>query len=397
MANYVKGEGVPDCVLMSALDENAMYNNLKLRFDKELIYTYIGEVVISINPYKRLEIYDKTHIAKYRGKYMYEEAPHIYALSNNAYRNMNTNRDNQCIIISGESGAGKTEASKIIMQYISAVSRSSAEIDRVKDRLLGSNPVLEAFGNARTLRNDNSSRFGKYMEIEFDKAGGPAGGKINIYLLEKSRVVTRTEGERAFHIFYHIFSGHDEGDLRKLHLSKNPTDYEYLASSKCIKVDSINDSADFKLVKNSMDVLGFSKDDQWSLWRIIAAILNLGNVKFTDVQGSQAGLDHVKVSDTNLVSKIAELLECDVASLTRSLTNRQISTGASKRQSIIHINLDNAQAQFTRDALAKALYSRLFTWLVERINHTIETKISETMVIGVLDIYGFEIFEVCSG
>jgi myosin-1 len=162
---------------------------------------------------------------------------------------MNQNRENQCVIISGESGAGKTEASKKIMQFISAVSKSTADVDRVTNQLLDSNPVLEAFGNAKTLRNDNSSRFGKYMEIQFNHAGAPIGGRINIYLLEKSRVVTRTIGERSFHIFYQLLKGLTDAQLKEYHLSKDPNSYAYLAQSKCTEVDTVNDARDFKDVK----------------------------------------------------------------------------------------------------------------------------------------------------
>eukprot|EP01101_Sappina_pedata_P000405 TRINITY_DN1044_c0_g1_i1.p1 TRINITY_DN1044_c0_g1~~TRINITY_DN1044_c0_g1_i1.p1 ORF type:complete len:1010 (-),score=418.88 TRINITY_DN1044_c0_g1_i1:23-2779(-) len=302
---------------------------------------------------------------------------------------MVSNRENQCIMISGESGAGKTEASKVIMQYISHVSKSSAEIDRVKDRLLGSNPLLEAFGNAKTLRNDNSSRFGKYMEIEFDKSGVPVGGKINIYLLEKSRVVTRTVGERSFHIFYQMLEGHDSASLEsKLFLTKNANNYQYLASSNCHKVDKMDDNAEFKLVKAAMKTMEFSEELQWTMWKICAAILHLGNISFTEDANNKSS-----PVDMNDIRTAATLLECDEELLMRALTTRQISTGVARRQSVIHITLNSEQALFTRDALAKSLYSRLFSWLVEKINGTIQANVSETMVIGVLDIYGFEIFE----
>jgi len=209
--NREKGEGVPDFVLMNEISEDALMENLKLRYSKDRIYTYIGEVVVAVNPYKKIEgLFNPTTMNEYRGRQMYEVPPHIYSLSNDVYRNLMRNKTNQCVIISGESGAGKTESSKIFMQYIAAVSKSSTEVDRVKNQLLESNPILEAFGNSKTLRNDNSSRFGKYMEIQFEHNGSPVGEKITNYLLEKSRVVIRTKGERSFHIFYQLLTGYNQ-------------------------------------------------------------------------------------------------------------------------------------------------------------------------------------------
>eukprot|EP01102_Stenamoeba_stenopodia_P011541 TRINITY_DN3559_c0_g1_i1.p1 TRINITY_DN3559_c0_g1~~TRINITY_DN3559_c0_g1_i1.p1 ORF type:complete len:962 (+),score=289.09 TRINITY_DN3559_c0_g1_i1:505-3390(+) len=349
-----------------------------------------------MNPYKLLDIYKKTDIEEYRGRYMYEKPPHIFALSNNAFRSMTQNKENQCIIISGESGAGKTEASKKIMQFISAVSKSREEVARVKDKLLDSNPVLEAFGNAKTLRNDNSSRFGKYMEIQFDHGSAPIGGRINIYLLEKSRVVSRTVGERSFHIFYQLLKGLSESELNALSLVKDPNAYEYLRCSRCDTVDTINDQMDFKEVKHGMQTLGFTEDQKSLIFRLIAAILLLGNVTFQeDKANSTVGESKIQVANFPVVEKIAELLQVDPYGLKAALTSRQISTGVSRRVSVIHINLDDFQAKYTRDALAKALYSLLFSWLVERINDTIHSGVAraDSLVIGVLDIYGFEIFE----
>jgi myosin-1 len=176
--NINRAEGVPDFVLLEQVTESAFYDNLKLRFSLNQIYTYIGDVVISVNPFKKLNIYSPSDISNYQGRYKYERSPHIFALANDAYRTMLSNKQDQCIIISGESGAGKTEASKIIMQFITAVSKSSKKAESTKQALLESNPVLEAFGNAKTLRNDNSSRFGKYIEMQFSVAGAPIGGKI---------------------------------------------------------------------------------------------------------------------------------------------------------------------------------------------------------------------------
>eukprot|EP01114_Cavostelium_apophysatum_P002744 TRINITY_DN1242_c0_g1_i2.p1 TRINITY_DN1242_c0_g1~~TRINITY_DN1242_c0_g1_i2.p1 ORF type:complete len:315 (+),score=54.86 TRINITY_DN1242_c0_g1_i2:280-1224(+) len=278
--NRVKGEGVPDFVLMDTLSEDAMLENTKQRFKTDNIYTYIGNVVVSMNPYKRVDIYNRKNIEEYRGRQMYEVPPHIYALSNDVYRSLLQHQEDQCVIISGESGAGKTEASKILMQYIAAVSKSSTEVESVKNQLLESNPILEAFGNAKTIRNDNSSRFGKYMEIQFEKDGAPVGGKISNYLLEKSRVVVRAVGERSFHIFYQVLCGVSPSELSQLQLQSDPNQYHYLKLSQCAKVDTINDNQDFKAVTKALNELGFNEKDRNSMWRVVAGILHLGNVQF---------------------------------------------------------------------------------------------------------------------
>eukprot|EP00456_Euglypha_rotunda_P045580 TRINITY_DN3612_c0_g1_i18.p1 TRINITY_DN3612_c0_g1~~TRINITY_DN3612_c0_g1_i18.p1 ORF type:complete len:242 (-),score=53.64 TRINITY_DN3612_c0_g1_i18:27-752(-) len=220
--NLVKDQGLPDfCMLDDVkVNEQGFMANLKLRFEKKQIYTYIGEQLVAMNPFTPMDLYDKKTLALYKNKYMYEVQPHIFALADDTFRALMQTRRDQCVIVTGESGAGKTEASKIFMQYISAVSLGGGEAGEIKQKLLDSNPVLEAFGNAKTIRNDNSSRFGKYMEIQFDAAGVPLGGKISQYLLEKSRVVTRAKDERSFHIFYLLLS--QDALLKQLELTSKP-------------------------------------------------------------------------------------------------------------------------------------------------------------------------------
>lgn len=204
--------GVDDMVMLSKVSNDGINDNLKKRHQTDIIYTYIGHVLISVNPYKEIKnLYTDRTLKDYKGKYRYEMPPHVYALADDMYRTMLNERQNQCVIISGESGAGKTEASKKIMQFVAAVSGNSPNVKHVKDMILESNPILEAFGNAKTIRNNNSSRFGKYMEIQFEIGGDPEGGKINNYLLEKSRVVYQQNNERNFHIFYQLLSGADGG------------------------------------------------------------------------------------------------------------------------------------------------------------------------------------------
>eukprot|EP01119_Soliformovum_irregulare_P003560 TRINITY_DN1423_c0_g1_i1.p1 TRINITY_DN1423_c0_g1~~TRINITY_DN1423_c0_g1_i1.p1 ORF type:complete len:1011 (-),score=356.36 TRINITY_DN1423_c0_g1_i1:277-3309(-) len=393
MANIKQGEGVPDFVLLDEISENAVFNNMKKRYQIDQIYTYIGDVVVAVNPYKALDICSPKHIDSYRGRYMYEMPPHIYALSNDVYGSMLRSQEDQCVIISGESGAGKTESSKILMRYVAAVSKSSREVDRVKNQLLDSNPILEAFGNAKTLRNDNSSRFGKYMEIQFEKDGAPVGGKISNYLLEKSRVVTRAPGERSFHIFYNLLAG-GSNELGALQLKSDPTAYDYLRSSECVKVDSINDVKDFQEVLKGLNSLGFGNNEKNTMWKIISAILHLGNVKFKDDATARTGQTKVEAANPQEVDVVAKLLQVDARALKNALVSRSISTGVGKRGSVISVPLDQGQALFTRDALAKSIYEKLFNWLIGFINSRLENKTSsEKLVIGVLDIYGFEIFE----
>ncbi|GAM19588.1 hypothetical protein SAMD00019534_027630 [Acytostelium subglobosum LB1] len=390
---YKKGEGVPDFVLMNQITENEFIENLITRHKADQIYTYIGDVVISSNPFKKMNIYNDSDIKSYNGRYKYEMPPHIYALANDAYRSMKQNQEKQCVIISGESGAGKTEASKKIMQFLAFVSnKATLEGDRITKMLLESNPLLEAFGNAKTLRNDNSSRFGKYMEMQFNQAGVPTGGKITNYLLEKSRVVGRANGERSFHIFYQLLKGLPQNKLSELGLTSNAQAYNYLKVSNCVDVNTIDDVADFKAVLRAMDTLGLKENEQISIWRSLAAILHIGNITFADLPEQKVGQNHVGVSDTKSLAAAASCLKVDQQFLSRALTYRSINTGVGKRYSVIAVPLDNAQAVFSRDALAKALYERLFQWLVSRINHEINCN-EKGLVIGILDIYGFEVFD----
>uniref|UniRef100_A0A8C1M951 Unconventional myosin-Ic-like n=1 Tax=Cyprinus carpio TaxID=7962 RepID=A0A8C1M951_CYPCA len=372
--------GVQDFVLLeNHTSEVAFIENLRKRFKENLIYTYIGSVLVSVNPYKELEIYSKQHMERYRGVNFYEVSPHIYAVADNAYRSMRTERRDQCILISGESGAGKTEASKKVLQYYAITCPASEHVQTIKDRLLQSNPVLEAFGNAKTLRNDNSSRFGKYMDIQFDFKGAPVGGHIINYLLEKSRVVHQSHGERNFHIFYQLIEGGEDDLLRRLGLEKNAQQYQFLVKGNCPKVSSINDRNDWKIVRKALSIIGFTDDE---LLNIIASVLHLGNVQYG---GEDSGSAYI-TTETQ-IKYLARLLGVDGTILKEALTHKKIIAKGEELMS----PLNQEQAASARDALSKAIYGRTFTWLVNKINDSLAYK--NASVIGLLDIYGFEVFQ----
>ncbi|KAM9737324.1 unconventional myosin-Ig [Menidia menidia] len=383
--------GKSDFVLLDEVTMEQFMENLKLRFEKGRIYTYIGEVVVSVNPYQQMDIYGKDTVDAYRGRELYENPPHLYAVSDAAYKAMKRRAKDTCIVISGESGAGKTEASKYIMQYIAAITNPSqrAEVESVKNVLLKSNCVLEAFGNAKTNRNDNSSRFGKYMDINFNFNGDPTGGHINNYLLEKSRVVQQQDGERNFHSFYQLLRGGSAEMLASVHLQNDPALYTYTREG-ATATTSNNDRSSHKAVTSALEVIGFSGEEVASVYRILASILLLGNLRF------ESDGDGVGVVGPEALSHIAELLATDAASLSSSLLFRTVATGGGE---VIQKGHSEQDACFGRDAFAKALYERLFGWIVSRINSIIEVKDynpvlhGKNTVIGVLDIYGFEIFD----
>uniref|UniRef100_A0A8C7R819 Unconventional myosin-Ib n=1 Tax=Oncorhynchus mykiss TaxID=8022 RepID=A0A8C7R819_ONCMY len=380
--------GVGDMVLLEPLNEDSFIVNLRNRFDHNEIYTYIGSVVISMNPYRSLPIYTPQKVEEYRNRNFYELSPHIYALADEAYRSLRDQDKDQCILITGESGAGKTEASKLVMSYVAAVCGKGQEVNKVKEQLLQSNPVLEAFGNAKTMRNDNSSRFGKYMDIEFDFKGDPLGGVISNYLLEKSRVCKQPRGERNFHIFYQLLSGASDDTLMKLKLDRDFSKYNYLSLDSA-NVNGLDDAASFRTVRNAMQIVGFMEAEVQSVLELVAAVLKLGNIEFKP-ESRVNGFDESRVKDKNGETiEMCELLGIEQSVLERAFSYRTVEAKMEKMSTTLNV----AQAYYARDALAKNLYSRLFSWLVTRINESIKVGPLSGLVMGVLDIYGFEIFE----
>ncbi|XP_055536094.1 unconventional myosin IC isoform X1 [Wyeomyia smithii] len=378
--------GLQDQVLLENYQsEDAFIDNLKKRFQENLIYTYIGHVLISVNPYKELPIYTEDDVKEYRKRHFFEAPPHVFALSDNAYRSLTEENRGQCILISGESGSGKTEASKKVLQFIAAATGHTNRVEGVKDKLLQSNPVLEAFGNAKTNRNDNSSRFGKYMDVQFDYAGAPEGGNILNYLLEKSRVVHQSAGERNFHIFYQLLAGADDKLLQDLHLKRNLDTYYYLTDGANGNDSNIEDSDHFRQVQKAMTVIEIPNEEQRLILEIVASVLHMGNVGFTEEEGK------AKILKPESVTAIAKLLGCEVEQLRNAFTNRTIEA----RDDIVTSPLNRDMAIYARDALAKAVYDRLFSWLVSRLNTSLHSEyiVKKNSVMGILDIYGFEIFK----
>lgn len=306
------------------------------------------------------------------------------------YYNMKSYSENQCVIISGESGAGKTEAAKRIMQYIASVSgQSSSNIQKIKDMVLATNPLLESFGCAKTLRNNNSSRHGKYLQIQFNRQGEPIGANITNYLLEKARVVGQIQNERNFHIFYQLTKGASE-QQRQIFGIQPPESYAYTSGSKCVSVQGIDDVSDFKETLRAMEIIGLQQAEQDQIMRMLTAILWIGNIDFMENSEGNAA-----IRDESVPNFVAYLLEVNATDIEKALTERIVETfrGGGRRGSVYESPLNPTQARAVRDALAKAIYNNLFDWIVDRLNQSLEAKEGLDKTIGILDIYGFEIFE----
>ncbi|GAA0155375.1 actin binding motor protein [Lithospermum erythrorhizon] len=372
-------DGVDDLMQLSFLNEPSVLYNLQYRYDRDIIYTKAGPVLVAVNPLKKVPLYGDEYVEAYRRKKM--EGPHVYAIADTAMREMIRDEVNQSIIISGESGAGKTETAKIAMQYLAALCGGSG----IENEILKTNPILESFGNAKTSRNDNSSRFGKLIEIHFSETGKISGAQIQTFLLEKSRVVQCTEGERSYHIFYQLCAGAPSPLKEKLNL-KSAKEFKYLTQSSCCSISGVDDAEQFRIVEEALDVVHVSKDNQERIFAMVAAVLWLGEVSFTVIDDE----NHVKpVEDEGLVN-VSSLIGCDIEELKLTLSIRKMEVG---NENIVQ-KLTLSQAIDTRDALAKSIYSCLFDWLVEQVNKSLAVGKRRTgRSISILDIYGFESFE----
>ncbi|XP_051143772.1 myosin-12-like isoform X2 [Andrographis paniculata] len=383
--------GVDDMTKLAYLHEPGVLYNLASRFALNEIYTYTGNILIAVNPFRRLpHLYDIHMMQQYKGAAFGELSPHLFAIADTCYRAIINEHGSQSILVSGESGAGKTETTKMLMRYLAFMGgRSGTEGRTVEQQVLESNPVLEAFGNAKTVKNNNSSRFGKFVEIHFDKQGKISGAAVRTYLLERSRVCQVSDPERNYHCFYMLCAAPPE-EVKKLKLG-DPRTFHYLNQSSCYDVSNVDDAREYLETRNAMDIVGISQDEQEAIFRVVAAILHLGNIEF--VKGSE--VDSSKLKDDKAryhLQTAAELLMCNEKGLVDSLCQRVIVTPDGS----ITKPLDPGAAVTSRDALAKTIYSRLFDWIVDKINSSIGQDPNAKSIIGVLDIYGFESFKINS-
>eukprot|EP01100_Stratorugosa_tubuloviscum_P007534 TRINITY_DN3124_c0_g1_i1.p1 TRINITY_DN3124_c0_g1~~TRINITY_DN3124_c0_g1_i1.p1 ORF type:complete len:1462 (-),score=863.00 TRINITY_DN3124_c0_g1_i1:229-4614(-) len=376
---------MPDLVQMEDVNEATICHNLKERAKKEVIYTNIGDILISINPYKMLPIYTSSVMEEYWNGDIEKLPPHVFTISSCCFRKLFETKQNQSVLISGESGAGKTEATKVVLQFLAEIAGS---VTGVEQKMLLANPILEAFGNAKTLRNNNSSRFGKWMEIHFDNNSKIIGCKIINYLLEKSRVTKQAENERNYHAFYQLIAGATDAQREELGLG-DAEYYYYLSQSGCIAIPGTDDAKEFHEMTTALDRLDFEPHYKNDIIRITAALLHLGNIEFApDAKGSGS-----VVKNQDALESSAALLQVASFMLQQELTIRQFQASAS-RSTTYQIPLTPLQAADARDALVQSIYGNLFNWLVSKINSSLQIGVTgNSKIVGVLDIFGFEIFE----
>ncbi|KAM6414628.1 unconventional myosin-VIIb [Rhynochetos jubatus] len=380
-------QGVEDMIRLGDLHEAGIVHNLLIRHQEHKIYTYTGSILVAVNPYQLLPLYTVDQIRLYCNKRIGELPPHVFAIADNCYFNMKRNKRDQCCVISGESGAGKTESTKLILQFLAAVSGQHSWIEQ---QILEANPILEAFGNAKTIRNDNSSRFGKYIDIHFNQNGVIEGARIEQFLLEKSRVCRQAPEERNYHIFYCMLMGMNTEQKKMLNLG-TASEYTYLTMGNCMSCDGRNDAKDYAHIRSAMKILMFSDSEHWDISKLLAAILHLGNVEFE--AAVYDNLDCCDVMDSPHFSIATKLLEVDSSELQNSLTNLSIIV----RGESVSRPLNIVQAADGRDAFVKGIYGRIFLWIVNKINSAIFNPTSQKpkdrrQSIGLLDIFGFENF-----
>uniref|UniRef100_A0A8C2U881 Myosin-9 n=2 Tax=Perdicinae TaxID=466544 RepID=A0A8C2U881_COTJA len=388
--NPPKFSKVEDMAELTCLNEASVLHNLKERYYSGLIYTYSGLFCVVINPYKNLPIYSEEIVEMYKGKKRHEMPPHIYAITDTAYRSMMQDREDQSILCTGESGAGKTENTKKVIQYLAHVAsshKSKKDQGELERQLLQANPILEAFGNAKTVRNDNSSRFGKFIRINFDVNGYIVGANIETYLLEKSRAIRQAKEERTFHIFYYLLSG--AGEHLKTDLLLEPYNKYRFLSNGHVTIPGQQDKDMFQETMEAMRIMGIPDEEQLGLLKVISGVLQLGNIVFK----KERNTDQASMPDNTAAQKVSHLLGINVTDFTRGILTPRIKVG----RDYVQKAQTKEQADFAIEALAKATYERMFRWLVMRINKALDkTKRQGASFIGILDIAGFEIFELNS-
>ncbi|XP_019125072.1 myosin-9 isoform X1 [Larimichthys crocea] len=395
--NPPKFSKVEDMAELTCLNEASVLHNLKERYYSGLIYTYSGLFCVVINPYKNLPIYSEEIVDMYKGKKRHEMPPHIYAITDTSYRSMMQDREDQSILCTGESGAGKTENTKKVIQYLAHVASShKTKKDQnssilshgeLEKQLLQANPILEAFGNAKTVKNDNSSRFGKFIRINFDVNGYIVGANIETYLLEKSRAIRQAKDERTFHIFYYMLTG--AGDkLRNELLLENYNNYRFLSNGN-VTIPGQQDKDLFTETMEAMKIMSIPEDEQIGMLKVVASVLQLGNMNFK----KERHTDQASMPDNTAAQKVSHLMGMNVTDFTRAILSPRIKVG----RDYVQKAQTQEQAEFAVEALAKATYERMFRWLVMRINKALDkTKRQGASFIGILDIAGFEIFELNS-
>ncbi|RUS28033.1 P-loop containing nucleoside triphosphate hydrolase protein [Jimgerdemannia flammicorona] len=396
LRNPPKLEATDDLTNLSYLNEPAVLNTIRTRYLQRNIYTYSGIVLIAANPFDRVPLYEPEIIQLYSGKRRGELEPHLFAIAEDAYRCMIREGTNQTIVVSGESGAGKTVSAKFIMRYFATAddqesgkkkvkSESTATgMSAVEEQILATNPIMETFGNAKTTRNDNSSRFGKYIEIQFDEEQNIIGAKIRTYLLERSRLIFQPDNERNYHVFYQLCAGAPLSEKKEFELQEY-SKFQYLNQSGTGMIPGVDDAAEFEVTQRALSTIGISVQLQWQIFRLMAALLHIGNIQIT-------GRGDAVLSESDPALIIAtRLLGIDPVDFRKWIVKKQIVT----RNEKIVTNLTPTQGHVVKDSVAKYVYANLFDWLVSVVNESLscpdEGRISN--FIGVLDIYGFEHFK----
>uniref|UniRef100_A0A671R4A9 Myosin, heavy chain 11a, smooth muscle n=1 Tax=Sinocyclocheilus anshuiensis TaxID=1608454 RepID=A0A671R4A9_9TELE len=387
--NPPKFSKVEDMAELTCLNEASVLHNLRERYFSGLIYTYSGLFCVVVNPYKMLPIYSEKIIEMYKGKKRHEVPPHIYSITDNAYRNMMQDREDQSILCTGESGAGKTENTKKVIQYLAVVASShkgkkDTSAGELEKQLLQANPILEAFGNAKTIKNDNSSRFGKFIRINFDVTGFIVGANIETYLLEKSRCIRQAKTERTFHIFYYMVAGAKD-KLREELLLENFNNYHFLSAGH-VQITGNQDDEMYEETMEAMDIMGFTVEERTDVLKVVSAVLQLGNIEFK----KERNQEQATMPDNTAAQKVCHLQGVNVTDFTRAILTPRIKVG----REVVQKAQTKEQADFAIEALAKAMYERLFRWILLRVNKALDkTKRQGASFLGILDIAGFEIFE----